>query len=446
MTRESILLTRRRLERRRVVLAAAALGFAAIAVAGFAGSAVDALYVLPVTLAALELGLAGGLAAAGPAIALAIAGDADGVAVASEAVAVVAAGAIAGRFSDRMRAGHTRAQRLLDSGLAIGRTRAPDQLARAVAAAALRSPGAAGAIVELAGAPACLTGRTDGHRTVTEIAARGDRLGRIVLRHRGALEADDRAALVLLAVQAGLAADNLRLHVQRRDAAVLEAELRRARDDLLEQRSGLGRVLDAQEHDRRRVAETLHEELAQVLAAVLLGLRMLRREAPNGRGDSLDELYGQVVGVLDDVRALAGELRPSSLAHLGLVPALEADGIAVDADRLPEPLPEPLRTGAYRLIEHAVSAVRPGGRASVRLTGSEDAVDAVLDLDLERPAEVVAAARAQAALMSGTLREERSSTGGTRLRVRLPQDARTAGATGSVARTTVRPGPDSMSS
>jgi signal transduction histidine kinase len=254
---------------------------------------------------------------------------------------------------------------------------------------------------------------------------------------------------VLLALQAGLAADNLRLHVQQRDAAVLEAELRRARDDLLAQRSGLGRVLDAQEHDRRRVAETLHEELAQVLAAVLLGLRMLRREAPNGRGESLDELYRQVVGVLDDIRALAGELRPSSLAQLGLVPALEAlrQDLSVDAAGLPEAPPEPLRTGAYRLIEYAVAAVRPGGRAAVRLAGSDDGLDVLLDLDLEHPAEPVAAARAQAALMDGSVREERSPGGGTRLRVRLPaQEARTAGATGSAARTTVRPGADSMSS
>ena len=85
----------------------------------------------------------------------------------------------------------------------------------------------------------------------------------------------------------------------------------RVRDDLLEQRSGLGRLLDAQEDERRRVAETLHEDLAQVLAAVLLGLRILRREAPGSSGVSLDDLHAQVVGVLADVREVARGLLPT---------------------------------------------------------------------------------------------------------------------------------------
>ena len=99
---------------------------------------------------------------------------------------------------------------------------------------------------------------------------------------------------------------------------------------LLEQRTGFGRLLDAQEDDRRRHADTLHEELAQVLAAVLLNLRMLRRQGLDEA--SFDELHGQVVSVLDEVRHVATELRPSSLAQLGLVPALEAlEHLSVEA-------------------------------------------------------------------------------------------------------------------
>jgi signal transduction histidine kinase len=452
MSLDPMLLIRRWPERRPVVLAAAAAGSAGVLVAVNAASdpGLGALFVLPVTLASLELGLSGGLAAAVAAIAFVIVSGAI-----APAVAVLAAAAIAGRFSDRMRGVHAREQRLLDSGLAMGAVTAHEQLPQAIAAAALRTPRAVGAEVRLAGAATVVAGRMSGSRTATDIVARGARLGRIVVAHRAPLEREDRGALELLALQAGLAADNQRLLAQEREAAALEAELRRVRDDLLEQRSGLGRLLDAQEDDRRRLAEALHEELAQVLAAVLLGLRMLRREDPGAGGGSLDELHAQIVGVLDDVRDMAGALRPRSLAQLGLVPALEAlardahGGLSVEAADVPEPLPEPLRTGVYRLIESALSTARPGAPADVRLTATGPRLDLVVELDLEDAREPLAAARARAALMNGSLRAEPMPDGRTRALVRLPLQplpAATAEPTGRVARTTVLPAADSTSS
>ncbi len=295
---------RRWFERRWVILAAAAAGLAAIAAAG--DPALHVLYVLPVMLAALELGLAGGVAAGAAAAALVVLGGSV-----APAIAVLGVGAIAGRFSNQMRA-------------------------------------------------------------------------------------------------------------------------------LLEQRRGLGHLLDAHEDDRRRHAETLHEELAQVLAAVLMNLRMLRRQGVDG--ESLDELHDQVVGVLEEVRDVATELRPSSLAQLGLVPALEAlDGVSVEAEGLPEPVPEPVRTAVYRLVQHVVAAA-PG--AHVRVFAADDRLGVVLDADLRGP-DPVAAARARIALLGGSLDAESLPAGRTRLRVRLPLQA---GRAGSVARTTVRPTSESISS
>ena len=452
MSLDPTLLIRRWPERRPVVLATAAAGFVAVLVAVHAAGdpGLGALFVLPVMLVALELGVAGGLAAAVVAAALVI-----GSGTVAPAVAALAAGAIAGRFSDRMRGAHAREQRLLDSGLAVGALTAREQLPDTIAAAALRTPRAVGAEVEIAGAGAAVAGRMSGSRIATDVVARGARLGRIVVAHRAPLGCEDRAALELLALQAGLAADNQRLLAQEREAAALEAELRRVRDDLLEQRSGLGRLLDAQEDDRRRLAETLHEELAQVLAAVLLGLRMLRREDPGGGRRSLDELHAQIVGVLDDVRDMAGALRPTSLAELGVVPALEAlarasrGSVSVHADNVPEPLPEPLRTGVDRLIESALATARPGAPADVRLTAADRQLDVVLELALEDARERLAGARARVALMKGSLSAEPMPGGRTRARVRLPLQPARAGAAepaGRIARTTVLPAADSTSS
>jgi signal transduction histidine kinase len=423
MSPDSSLLVRRWPERRPVVLGAAALGFAAVGAAVLTTDdpALGVLYVVPVMLAALELGLAGGLAAATIAAGPVLASGAV-----TEAVAPLAVAAVAGRFSDRMRAAHAREQRLLESALTLAEPGAHHRYPAIVAAAALRTPRAAGARVELDGAGSAVAGRMEGRRTGTPILARGAPLGRITVAYRVPLAREDRAALELLALQVGLAADNQRL---------------------LDQRSGLGRLLDAQEDDRSRLAETLHEELAQVLAAVLIGLRMLRRHGADD--ELLDELQAHVVGVLERMRGVATSLRPSSLAQLGLVPALEArDDVAVEAAGLPEPLPEPLRTGVYRLVEHMVSPGRRGARVQLSTTARD--LDVVLDVDVDDAAERIGAVQARAALLNGTVDPEPLADGRTRLRVRLPlgQDAREGAATptGRLARTTVLPGAESMSS
>ena len=206
MSVDSALLIRRWPERRPVVLTGAAFGLAAVAaVVQLSGdAALGVLHVLPVLLVALELGLAGGLAAAAIATALVLAGGA----VVPAAVAI-AVGAVAGRFSSRMRGVHEREERLLESANALGELAAHDRLPRAVAAAALRTPGATGAVVTVDGRRA-VAGDRRGHSTAIGIVVRGERLGSIQLTHRRRLEPEDRAALELLAVQAGLAADNQR--------------------------------------------------------------------------------------------------------------------------------------------------------------------------------------------------------------------------------------------
>ena len=440
MSFDAHLLTRRWPERRPTVLATAVAAFVAVAVAhranGDPALALGLLYVLPVMLVALELGLAGGCVAAGLAIALVavVGGESlDAAGVATRAVAFVAVGGIAGQFSDRMSAAHAREERLLGSGLELGEIGPNERLPGTVAAAALRAPRVHGAAVQVDGGPAAETGRMEGRRTATSIRARGEIVGEIVVAHEGRLGHDDRAELELLALQAGLAADNQRLLAREREAAAVEAELVRARDDLLEQRSGLGRLLDAQEDERRRVAETLHEDLAQVLAAVLLGLRFLRREAPESSGVSLDDLQQQVVGVLADVREVARGLLPTSLVQLGLVPALEAladdlqarhhGGLEIHAGGIPDPLPEPLRTGVYRLVEQATTAHVGDDPAHLRLSVDARKLDMTLTLVVEHAAEPLAAARARTALLGGTLTVEPSPAGMARMRIRLPLPA-----------------------
>jgi hypothetical protein len=126
--------------------------------------------------------------------------------------------------------------------------------------------------------------------------------------------------------------------------------------------------------------------------------------------------------------------------------------LSVQADGVPEPLPEPLRTGVYRLIQDALAAARPAAPARLRVQGTDSSLDVDLRLELEDAAPL-AAANAWAAVLGGSLHVEPSSGERTKLHARLPlpagyYDARAAATdpAGKLARTTVVPGSESIAS
>ena len=85
-----------------------------------------------------------------------------------------------------------------------------------------------------------------------------------------------------------------------------------------------GRVLAAQEGERLRVAQELHDEVGQTLTALLLQLSQAIRGAPAGLVEQLVEAQETARTTLSDVRRIALELRPEALDDLGLQSALEA--------------------------------------------------------------------------------------------------------------------------
>jgi two-component system sensor histidine kinase UhpB len=83
-------------------------------------------------------------------------------------------------------------------------------------------------------------------------------------------------------------------------------------------------ALRAQESERKRVAQELHDEVGQALTAVMLQIGRLAKTAPNELGDELNEALETTRAGLEDVRRIAKQLRPEALDDLGLVPALHA--------------------------------------------------------------------------------------------------------------------------
>jgi signal transduction histidine kinase len=399
------LLVRRWPERRPLILSGAAAlfvaVFAAIVIADDPALGLGFLAVVPIVLVALELGERGGIAAALLAVGALVCAvvfdrpDLDALAVAVQSFVFLAVGAAAGHFSDRMRATQAREERLLRSGLRLSAASTRERLGQDVACEVIATPAVYAAEVLVHGVSHGIGVPRGRLRTRLPLRAHGVDVGRIEAVHRKALAPEDRAALEVLASQAALTAENLRLLDLDSERAALETRLRDVRRELLEMRSGAGLVLQAEEDDKRRLAGKLHEDLAQVLAAVLLGLRMLERQGPDGRSVTLDALHGQVAQVLSDVRDVARELRPVVLDQLGLRAAIEAlahaaqergADVSLEVGTVPRDLPEQIETAVFRLVEYAIESTQ-GGRLRASVDEEHEALQ--IDIAMDEPAPAV---------------------------------------------------------
>jgi two-component system sensor histidine kinase UhpB len=107
------------------------------------------------------------------------------------------------------------------------------------------------------------------------------------------------------------------------------ADLTAAFNDMLgrlevERRDSARRALAAQEHERRRIARELHDEVGQALTAVVLQLDHVARGADASMRDEVLQARESVRSSLEDVRVIARRLRPEALDDLGLPSALAA--------------------------------------------------------------------------------------------------------------------------
>jgi two-component system, NarL family, sensor histidine kinase UhpB len=134
-----------------------------------------------------------------------------------------------------------------------------------------------------------------------------------------------------------------------------------------ERREATGRVLAAQEAERLRIAQELHDQVGQELTAVLLGLSRLQSRAGDQLREEILVVQDVVRASLEDVRRIAIELRPEALDDLGLPSALavlaerfsERVGVSVSLEissELPE-LSSEAELVIYRVAQEALTNV-----------------------------------------------------------------------------------------
>ncbi|MGW5372344.1 HAMP domain-containing sensor histidine kinase [Streptomyces sp. NPDC004009] len=105
------------------------------------------------------------------------------------------------------------------------------------------------------------------------------------------------------------------------------AELIRAFNAMLERleqerATSSARALFAQEAERRRIAQELHDEVGQSMTAILLSLKRAADQAGEPLRGELHQMQEITRESLDEVRRLVRRLRPGVLDDLGLVSAL----------------------------------------------------------------------------------------------------------------------------
>ncbi|WP_457630042.1 ATP-binding protein [Oceanithermus sp.] len=146
----------------------------------------------------------------------------------------------------------------------------------------------------------------------------------------------------------------------------------------------LRKWLGAQEEERRRVGQALHDEVGGVLTGALLALRLAEKDPQR-----LEDVRTVLGRALDEVRRLSRELRPAALDDLGLGRALERHlreferhtGIKTTAAINPPRLNQPAQAALFRIAQEALTNVaRHSGAGKVAVRLEPDGEKLVLEI------------------------------------------------------------------
>ena len=243
----------------------------------------------------------------------------------------------------------------------------------------------------------------------------------------------DDSFLVSLGTQLGSALDGAELVARLKD-----------RTSALERLST--RVVRHDEDERRRLSRELHDETAQVFAALKLQLGLLHERGDPAAQGGLDRALSLLDEGMKSIRSVTETLRPAVLDELGLVPALRSlvsdftsrSGTRVEAD-FPD---EGLRLGddvelvLYRSLQESLTnALRHADAKALRvaLSRGEGQVTLTVEDDgvgLREPPSIpplesngkrgLSGMHDRVAALGGTLELSARERGGLQVRVSLP--------------------------
>ncbi len=207
-----------------------------------------------------------------------------------------------------------------------------------------------------------LTPIVDQTGTVTQIITEGRRI----------------TALVKIQDRLRQAHAELERRVQERTSELekVNAVLLQQQEELRRQQQRLqdltGKLLVAQESERQRIAQELHDDITQRLAALTIDLRHLRLQG--SPVIELDQLHDRAKQLTTDVQRMSHQLHPSALDHLGLEEAVHdhveefavRTGLAtqVVVRGLPSMIPLTQATCLYRVLQESLQNIQKHANAT----------------------------------------------------------------------------------
>ena len=237
-----------------------------------------------------------------------------------------------------------------------------------------------------------------------------------------------------------------------RDSAGHVARLRGTVQDITERKlaeealsSVNGRLIEAQESERARIARDLHDDIGQRLAVLAVTLEHVKGLLPDASGEALgclDALQEQAAEIISGVQGLSHELHPPRLLHLGVAAAMrgfcgELSGqknVEIDfrCENVPASVPPDVSLCLFRVLQEALhNAVRHsrvrqfkvhlGGTCdAVHLTIRDDGVGFDVDVASRGLGLGLTSMRERLKLVGGELCIESQSACGTTVLARAP--------------------------
>jgi signal transduction histidine kinase len=142
-----------------------------------------------------------------------------------------------------------------------------------------------------------------------------------------------------------------------------------------------GKLMNAQEKERARLARELHDDLSQSIALLSIQLATLRRNPKDLEHvkKQLDQFVSDIERLLVDVHRISHELHPAKLTQLGLETALhgfcrelsKAHPLEIDfeAENLPRDLPHDISVCLYRVTQESLqNVIKHSGALSARVS------------------------------------------------------------------------------
>jgi signal transduction histidine kinase len=208
------------------------------------------------------------------------------------------------------------------------------------------------------------------------------------------------------------------------------------------ERALLAERILAEQEERRRLGELLHDGPVQHLSAIAQILDVALATLRSGDGDRTDELLSRGLELARDtsreLRTLCDDLEPQALSDLGFTTAVEAlvrrfasrHDVEIDLEiEYADELGEHAQTALYQIVREAIDqAVRRGAPSRIEVsiretTGGGAELVVSDDGPPERRSAVLEALAERAATLNARFSSEVRYPRGSTIRVELPPSA-----------------------